>query len=161
MIAIVSLLGAILVGIVVMGAVFLGGMRAKWPPILDTIRRVNLRFLNPRQLDTAGQPDAFAGVLQHMGRTSGKAYETPLGIEPTDDGFVIAMVYGERTQWSRNVLARGSATIIKDGVTYQVDRPEIVPMADAIGFFSATDQRMFSLFSVEQCFRVYRVEATD
>jgi hypothetical protein len=161
MTALIALLGAILVGLVALGAIFLGGMRAKWPPVVDTIRRLNLRVLNPSQLDTAGDPGAFAGVLRHTGRTSGKAYETPLGIEPTDDGFIMAMVYGERTQWSRNVLASGSASIVKDGITYEVDRPEIVPMAEAIGFFPSSDQRVFGVFDVKDCLRVYRVRSAD
>jgi len=161
MATLVSLLGVILVGIIALGAVFLGGMRAKWPPVVNGIRRLNMRVLNPRQMDTAGEPGAFAAVLRHTGRTSGKTYETPLGIEATDDGFVIAMVYGDQTQWARNVLASGAAGIVKEGVSYDVERPEIVPMADAIDLFPPSDQRMFRIFGVKDCFRVYRVEADD
>ncbi len=161
MTAIASVLGAILVGFIALGAVFIGGMRAKWPPLLDTVRRLNIRFFNPGQMESAGQPGAFAGVLHHTGRTSGKAYATPLGIEPSDDGFVMAMVYGDRTQWTRNVLASGSATIVKDGVSYEVDRPQVVAMAEVIDLFPASDRRLFSLFGVGHCLRVYRVEATD
>ena len=161
MTVLVSLLGAILVGIVALGAVFLGGMRAKWPPVVDAVRRLTMRVFNPRQMATAGEPGAFAGVLRHTGRTSGKAYETPLGIEPTDDGFVIALVYGDRTQWVKNVLAAGHATIVKDGATYEVDRPEIVPMAEVTDFFSSSDRRMTGVFGVEECLRVYRADSTN
>jgi deazaflavin-dependent oxidoreductase (nitroreductase family) len=161
MTAVVSLLGILLAGLVALLAIFLGGMRTKWPPVVTTVRRMNLRLLNPRQMETAGQPGAFAGVLRHTGRTSGATYETPVGIEPTDDGFVIALVYGEAAQWPKNVMAAGEATIVKDGVTYAVDRPQIVPLAEAIGFFAASDRRLFPLFGVEQCLRLYRVETAD
>ena len=151
----ITLLGALLLGLVALIGVFLGGMRAKWPPVVNAVRRLNLKVLNPRQMATAGQPGAFAQVLRHTGRTSGKTYETPLGIEPTDDGFVIALVYGDETQWLRNVLAAGHAEVVRDDVTYAVERPELVPAAEVIGFFKPSDQRLFGLFGVERCLRLY------
>jgi deazaflavin-dependent oxidoreductase (nitroreductase family) len=154
----VTLLGALLLGLVALVGVFLGGMRAKWPPVVNAVRRLNLKVMNPRQMATAGQPGAFAQILRHTGRTSGKTYETPLGIEPTDDGFVIALVYGNDTQWLRNVLAAGRAEVVRDDTTYPVDRPEVVPVADVIGFFKTSDQRLFRVFGVEKCVRLYHAQ---
>jgi hypothetical protein len=74
------------------------------------------------------------------------------------DGFVIALVYGSRTNWLQNVLASGSATIVHEGHTYQVDRPEIVPMQAVATAFTAGDQRSFRLYAVDQALRVRRVE---
>ena len=152
------LLGALLIGLVALAGIFLGGMRAKWPPVVNAIRGLNKRVFNPRQMATAGQPDAFAQILRHTGRSSGKSYETPLGIEPTDDGFVIALVYGNDTQWLRNVLAAGRAEVVRDDVTYAVDRPEVVDLQDVIGFFEPSDQRLFGLFGVDRCLRLYHAE---
>ena len=158
----VSLLGAILLGLAALVAVFLGGMRAKWPPVVDAVRRLNMRVMNPRQMETAGQPGAFAGILRHTGRTSGKAYETPVGIEPTDDGFVIAMVYGERTQWARNVLAAGTATVIVEGQTYEVDRPELVPVAEVDRRLLSHPTSACSASSASsECLRLHKVAETD
>ena len=148
------LVGTAVVGLVALVGVFLGGMRAKWPPVVDMVRRINRRVLNPRQMVTAGQPGAYAGILRHTGRTSGAVYETPLGIERTDDGFAIALVYGARTQWLRNVLAAGRAEVVKDGTTYQVEHPEVVPIADLGAFFNPSDQRMASVFGTTECLRL-------
>jgi deazaflavin-dependent oxidoreductase (nitroreductase family) len=158
MTVIVSLLGLIVVGLSAVGAIFLGGMRAKWPPVVNAVRQLNMRVFNPRQMESAGQPGAFAGILRHTGRTSGKAYEVPLGIEPTDDGFVIALVYGDDTQWLKNVMAAGRAEVVKDGQEYQVERPQLVPVAEVLDHFSPGDRRLFGLFGVEHCLRLYRVE---
>ena len=152
---IVALLGALLLGLLALIGVFLAGMRAKWPPVVDAVRRLNMRVLNPRQMATAGQPGAFAQILRHTGRTSGRTFETPLGIEPTDDGFVIALVYGNDTQWLRNVLAAGRAEVVRDDVCYEVERPEVVSVEDVIGFFKPSDRRLFGLFGVEKCLRLY------
>jgi deazaflavin-dependent oxidoreductase (nitroreductase family) len=155
---IAALLGALLLGLLAFIGVFLGGMRAKWPPVVNAVRRLNMRVLNPRQMATAGQPGAFAQILRHTGRTSGRTFETPLGIEPTDDGFVIALVYGNDTQWLRNVLAAGRAEVVRDDVCYEVERPEVVSVEDVIGFFKPSDQRLFGLFGVEKCLRLYHAE---
>ena len=152
---IVVLLGGLVLALVASAGVFLAGMHAKWPPVVQAVRRLNLKVMNPRQMRTAGQPGAFAQVLRHTGRTSGVTYETPLGIEPTEDGFVIALVYGNDTQWLRNVLAAGRAEVVRDDVTYAVDRPEVVPVADVIDFFKPSDRRLFGLFGVERCLRLY------
>ena len=155
---IVGLFGALLIGLALLVAIFLGGMRTKWPPVVDTVRRLNTNVFNPQQMETAGQPGAFAQILRHTGRTSGKAYETPLGIEPTEDGFVIALVYGERTQWSRNVLAAGHAEVIRDGVTYAVERPEVVPIDEVAGYFKASDRRMTGFLGVTEALRLYHAD---
>ena len=59
-----------------------------------------------------------------------------MGAVAIDDGFVIALPYGPNTDWLKNVLASGSATIVNEGNTYDVDRPEVVPMAEAGRYFS-------------------------
>jgi deazaflavin-dependent oxidoreductase (nitroreductase family) len=153
---IIALFGALLVGLVALAGVLLGGMRAKWPPAQEAMRRFTM-LMNKGQ-SGSGQPGAYAGILRHVGRSSGTTHETPLGIERTDDGFVIAIVYGERTQWVKNVLAAGSAEVVLDGETYQVDRPEVVPMADASSFFKASDQRLTNLVGVTECLRLYHAE---
>jgi deazaflavin-dependent oxidoreductase (nitroreductase family) len=153
-----SLLGALLVGLVALMGVSLAGMHRRWPPVVNTVRRFDSRVLNPRQMETAGQPGAFAQILRHTGRTSGRSYETPLGIEPTDDDFVIALVYGDDTQWLRNVLAAGSAEVVVDGRTYPVSRPEVVPVDEVIGYFKPSDSRLFGLFGVQRCLRLHHAD---
>lgn len=75
----------------------------------------------------------------------------------TDDGFVIALPYGLNTDWLQNVVASGSATIVHEGNTYPIDRPEIVPMSIAAPLFSPQDQRTHRLFRVDQSLMVRRV----
>jgi deazaflavin-dependent oxidoreductase (nitroreductase family) len=137
------------------------GMRAKCEPILSAVRKVNRAFWNPRAMKTAGTAGAYASVIRHVGRTSGHAYETPVAAEPTDDGFVIATPYGAGADWVKNVLASGTATIVDEGVVYDVDRPEVVRMNLVESWFSAQDQRAHRLFGVDECLRVRRVAGTD
>ena len=142
----------------VLALTFLLGMRMKFPPVLNAVRRINRSFTNPRTMRSAGMPGSATGVIHHTGRTSGREYETPVGPFPTDDGFVIALPYGTETDWLKNVLASGSATLVTEGRTYEVDRPEIVRTADVASVLPADELRKLRLFRVEQCLRVRRVE---
>ena len=148
---------ALVLGVLTLGIVFLLGMRAKSPPVLSAVRRMNRRFVNPRQMRTAGTPGAYASIVQHTGRNSGKPYETPVETFRTDDGFVIVSPYGTQSDWLKNVLARGSATIVRDGQAYRVHRPELLPIEAADPFLPDGEKRNLRLFNVQQCLRLHLV----
>jgi deazaflavin-dependent oxidoreductase (nitroreductase family) len=150
--------GALLVGLAAIALIYLLGMRAKSPLVLSPLIRLQRAIINPRQMRSAGTPGAYASVIRHRGRTSGRPYETPVGAVAAYDGFVIALVYGSRSNWLQNVLASGSATIVHEGQTYEVDQPEIIPMRAVAAQFSAGDQRGFRWLAVDQALRVRRVE---
>jgi deazaflavin-dependent oxidoreductase (nitroreductase family) len=147
--------GGLLVATVVTGIVFLAGMRAKSPPVLNTVRKVG-RATKPLVLSSAGTPGAYASVVRHTGRTSGRTYETPIVAQATDDGFVIALPYWTNTDWLKNVLASGSATIVDDGDAHEVDRPELADTAAVGHLFPAQEQRTHRLFNVDDFLVVRR-----
>jgi deazaflavin-dependent oxidoreductase (nitroreductase family) len=145
--------GGVFVSVLALGVIFLEGMRRKSPVVLDAVRKSS-RAMKPMVLKTAGTPGASASVIHHVGRRSGTVYQTPVDAVPTEDGFVIALPYGENTDWLKNVLASGLASIVHDGVTHAVDTPEVLSMVDAAHLFPASDQRTLRLFKVDICLRV-------
>jgi len=70
---------------------------------------------------------------------------------PGTTGFLIALPYGTRADWVRNVLASGSATVVTRGDRVDVDRPSIVATADVEGQIPAKTLRTLRLFGVNQC----------
>ena len=155
--ALAKLLALAALAVAALGAVFVGGMRKKSPPVLNAVRKTS-RAMKPLALRSAGKPGAYASVVRHVGRETGRPYETPIGTVLTDDGFVIALPYGPNTDWLKNVLAGGSATIVADGKTYRVDEPEVVPTELAAPLFPPEELRTLRLFGVDQCLRVRRTE---
>ena len=147
---------ALVAGLGLLLLVFVFGMRAEAPAVLKAVRRFNRRFVNPRQMKTAGTPGANAGVIRHVGRRSGRVYETPVGPFATNDGFVIALPYGTSSEWVKNVLAARSATLVTEGQTYAVDQPEIVPLGDVMDVVPSNERRSLRLFRVDQALRVRR-----
>ena len=122
--------------------------------------RMLTRAMRPLALRSAGKQGSSTSVVRHVGRRSGRTYETPVVAVPHDDSFLIALPYGERTDWLKNVLDKGSAAIMTNGHTYQVDRPEVIPMAEATGYFRPREQRMHRQFHVDAALQVrQRVEA--
>ena len=76
---------------------------------------------------------------------------------PTDDAFVIALPYGTRSQWVRNVLAAGTADLTVDGHTWTADHAELVPTSQVADAFTPSDLRMFRLLGTDRCLRLQRV----
>lgn len=152
--------GLVLV-LVAIGIVFFVGMRTKSPLVVHAVRRFNRAFTNPRAMKKAGTPGAYASIVRHVGRTTGRPYETPVEAFATDDGFVISLPYGPDTDWLKNVLASGSAIIVDEGNKYRVDQPELVPTAAAAPHLPAKEQRNLRLFAVDRCLRVRRAEPLD
>jgi hypothetical protein len=133
------------------------GIRSQSATVRNAARRFHHGVGNPLQLRSAGTPGSYASVIRHQGRTTGRTYQTPVWAVPTEDGFVIAIVYGSGTDWLKNVLASRAAAIVHQGETYPVDQPEIVPIKSARAYFPATLQRTHRLVGVEGCLRVRRV----
>lgn len=143
------------------GATFMLGMRYKWPFVLDGVRRMNRRFLNPLQMRTAGTPGAYAGIIHHVGRRSGRAYQTPVGIVAAHDEIYIVLPYGTRPDWLKNVLEAGTAKINHEGATFEVDRPELIKTRDVPEIFGSTEQVAQRLFGVERCLRLRLARQTS
>ena len=149
----------IALGLVALWALFVVSMRTKFRPVIDGLRAMTRTVFNPREMRTAGQPGAHASVVHHVGRTSGMAYATPVVARRTDEGFAIALPYGTRADWVKNVLAAGRATIVHDGGTYRVDRPQVRPTAMADGVFTPKEQWAHRLYGVGDVLLLRRADA--
>jgi deazaflavin-dependent oxidoreductase (nitroreductase family) len=147
-------IATLVVLIAALAGLFVIGWRRKSGLVLGPIIAFSKRFMNPRQMQTAGTPGAYASIIRHRGRTSGTAYETPVGVVADGDAYLIALPYGTRAQWLRNVLAAGSAELVHEGTTVSVVQPELIPMTTVAEHFSASDQGMFKALRVDQCLRL-------
>jgi deazaflavin-dependent oxidoreductase (nitroreductase family) len=156
--AIVIVLAVLVLALSAIAMVYAFGIRSKSAAVRNAARRFHRAVGNPLQMRSAGTPGTFASVIRHQGRTTGRTYETPVWAVPTEDGFVIAIVYGSGTDWLKNVLASGTTAIVHEGEACPVDRPEIVSMDSARAYFPVALQRIHRRIRVDRCLRVRRVE---
>ncbi len=152
------LLGTVALAAITIGLVFLLGLRTKSPTVLRAIRRTNRAVFNPRQMESAGTPGSYASIIRHVGRTTGRPYETPIQAVSTDGGFVVGLPYGARADWLQNVLAAGTATLVHEGRDHEIDRPELVSMEAVSAHWSLQEQRSHRLFRVDQALTLRRVD---
>ena len=124
-------------------------------PIQKALRRLT-RVTRPLAMRSAGTEKSRTSIVRHVGRRSGRTYETPVVAVEHDDSFLIALPYGERTDWVKNVLASGKATVVTHGRTYAVDQPQVIPMTEATRYFGPKEQKLHRRFGVDTCLRVDR-----
>lgn len=96
-------------------------------PLSKTLAQINKRIANPVMRRFAFLPPM--AVVVHRGRSSGREYRTPVFAFPTDQGLVIALVYGLEVDWLKNVVAVGVCTVIRRGRPIEVGNPRVVGWA--------------------------------
>ncbi len=75
-------------------------------------------------------------VIIHRGRRSGRQYRTPLLAFRRGRTLIIALLYGEETEWLRNLRA-GGGHVIRAGRTFVVGAPEVVATSEAASLFAS------------------------
>jgi deazaflavin-dependent oxidoreductase (nitroreductase family) len=87
--------------------------------------------LNPLTLQLARSGVGPFALVEHVGRRSGKRYQTPLIVAPLrEGGVVVELTYGFDVDWYKNVVAAGSGAIVRNGQRYVINQVEPMP-ADA------------------------------
>lgn len=87
---------------------------------------VNKRLFNKMELKRGVRP-----VLNHVGRSSGKRYRTPLDAHRVEGGYMFILVYGSGSDWVKNVLAAGTAVLEIDGDEIDLVSPRLVSSDEA------------------------------
>jgi deazaflavin-dependent oxidoreductase (nitroreductase family) len=131
---------------------------AMWPKrvVRDVVRQINKQIVNPVMLQFAGRRHFYASAIRHVGRRSGKQYVTPIVAEPTDSGFVVPLPYGVSTDWVRNVLAAGDATLRVHGETVDVTAAEVIAADRALSLLAPDRARYWQLMRTRMFLRLTR-----
>lgn len=84
------------------------------------------------------------GVVHHVGRRSGAPYAVPVALVPlrADDVFLIGLPWGPRTNWARNVLAGGGATVTWKGRDWATAAPRLVGPQEAAALATGPFRRL-------------------
>jgi deazaflavin-dependent oxidoreductase (nitroreductase family) len=110
---------------------------------LDRVRIFNKHVTNRVLRGFANGSRGPFAILGHVGRRSGKTYETVIWVWPTREGFVIALTYGTRADWYRNMLAAGGGTVFWHRRRYIVGKPELIDADAALPAFPAPFRLIF------------------
>ena len=115
--------------------------------------RFNRRVTNPIQRLWAGRIPAH-GILEHVGRRSGKTYRTPLMVYSADldgrPGMAIVLSYGPNRDWLKNITAANGGRMRRYGKTFGVTDPRVVSKAEATGHVTRGWRPIFARLPFEQ-----------
>ena len=90
-------------------------------PLPKWLAQLNKRTFNKREIKRGKRP-----VLTHVGRSSGKTYQTPLDAHPVDNGYIFIINYGARSDWVQNILTAGTARLTVGSDVIELDSPRVV-----------------------------------
>ena len=96
-------------------------------PYPRLLAKINKRVFNPKAIRKGDYP-----VITHVGRTSGRSYQTPLDAYPTKTGYVMVVRYGPKSDWVLNVLAAETVTLRVDGEVSSLFSPRLVSQKEAL-----------------------------
>ncbi len=113
--------------------------------------------LNPLALWAARWGHGPFSRLRHVGRRSGRTYETPLILARADDGFVAELTYGADVAWYRNLLANKTGELLVRGSTYRVTGIEPYPTAAGLAAYPVGARMILKLLRRKE-FQLIRVD---
>jgi deazaflavin-dependent oxidoreductase (nitroreductase family) len=115
----------------------------------NRIRYFNKYLLNRLTIRSAGSAHSHFAIIRHVGRRSGKVYETPIIVMPKGEDFVLALTYGPKVDWYRNLLASEQGTVLWHGKKYTISKPEKLDRSTALAVFSPLQQRILRFANVQ------------
>jgi deazaflavin-dependent oxidoreductase (nitroreductase family) len=93
-------------------------------------------------------------VLSHVGRSSGETYQTPLDAHPVEGGYIFIANYGRDSDWVKNILAAGTATLRVDGDEMALASPRMVAKDEALQQMAARTKWPSDRMNVTECLRM-------
>ena len=84
-------------------------------------------------------------IVRHVGRRSGRIYETPIIARRVVDGFMVELTYGPDVDWHKNLAAAGRCTLVWHGKEYAINSIERVDPETGLAAFSTVQQVILRL----------------
>ena len=127
-------------------------VRSRWLELLKhTLNRVTVplarRGIGPFSL------------VRHVGRRTGRRYETPLLLAEVPGSLVAELTYGPRVDWYRNVTAAGACDVVHRGRRLRIDRIEDYPTDLGLRAFGFPASMVLRL-ARRRHFRLLHISAT-
>jgi deazaflavin-dependent oxidoreductase (nitroreductase family) len=124
------------------------------------LARFNRYVTNPVQRLWAGWAPTM-GIIEHVGRKSGKSYRTPLTVFSTavdgQAGVAILLTYGPDRDWLKNITAAGGASMRRYGKTLKLADPRLMSKSDAAPAVTGWMKPIFAMLPFEQAVLLTRV----
>jgi F420H(2)-dependent quinone reductase len=120
----------------------------------DRMRYVAKNVINRMTIRNAGSAKSQFAILRHVGRRSGKAFETPIMVAQLGEDLVFALTYGPKVDWYRNIQATGKGTLIWHGQTYTIEKLEPLDRSIGLSVHPLHERVVLRILNVQHFLRV-------
>lgn len=120
----------------------------------DRMRYVAKHVINRLTSRNAGSAKSHFAILRHVGRRSGKEFETPIMVSQLGEDFVLALTYGPKVDWYRNLQANGKGTLTWHGKTYTIEKLEQLDRSTGLSVHHLHERMILRLLNVQNFVRV-------
>lgn len=120
----------------------------------NRMRYVAKNVINRLTIRNAGSAKSRFAILRHVGRRSGKSFETPIMVALLGEDFVLALTYGPKVDWYRNLQANGKGTLIWHGKAYTIEQLEPLDRSIGLPAHHLHEQVILRILNVQHFVRV-------
>lgn len=89
-------------------------------------------------------------MIEHHGRSSGRAHRTPVWMFHRGGRYVVALTYGSDSDWVKNVVAAGGCRIRRLGRVHPLNSPRLVRARSGRGLVPAPVSLALRVFRVHE-----------
>ena len=120
----------------------------------DISRRLNKYLFNRIVLIITKSGKGPLSVVYHIGRQSGRTYQTPVLASYVEDKIIIPLSFGENADWVQNVLAQGSCVVSIKNRRMDATNPEVIDSAVALAILPEKRRKLFERTKEERFLRL-------
>ena len=114
------------------------------------IRSFNKYVTNPVLGMIARSSHGRFAIVSHVGRRSGKPYQTTIIVQPMAAGFLIALTYGANVDWYRNIVAAGGCRVLWHKRSYEIGAIEPLAAESALPLFPQPEQTILRVMGIQE-----------
>lgn len=147
--------GVVVIDQIIESMLMMWAFRTGNPTAMRLLTGYHKHVTNPVMVRFFSGRSAHAGLVEHVGRRSGKAYLTPVTAHRSDDTIVVPLPYGTKVDWLRNVQAAGEGVVKLEGRRFDVDEPRVVPIDDVMPLLPRLLIRIVRLHETERALTLH------
>lgn len=122
--------------------------------IPSKVRYFNKKYTNRLMKQIAGRRCSPIALIRHIGRKTGKLYETPILAAKSSDHFIFALTYGKEVDWYRNILANASAELLLRGHWFHLVNPRLLDAEAGRSAFASSAKTLLKLIKIQYYFQM-------
>lgn len=122
--------------------------------VLDKVRIFNKRYFNRFSRRFAGKAHGPFALIRHVGYKTGTIYETPVVAIPIPQAFIVALTYGLKVDWYRNIKANGKCAVIWREKTYEISSVRDISANEGLPVFPGFVRALLKLNRIRDFIRL-------